>query len=510
MQHGEGWRARLAAHAIWLFLAVQALLLLHRLDRLPVWGDEFYTLSIASRPATGVVAAIAEEKNNPPLHTLLLHFLLKLPWPWGRETAARALSALVALIATLVLYRLWVRKLDREARLWWLALWALSPCLLLYARMARSYSLQILLFALALHAATRWLNRLESLRRMAAFALCSAVLLYTHYLPGLALIIVVFGSAALSILAIRKTAALLSVVLALPAILLLYLPWMPHLWVALGRLANAAGRSASGGFLASAGLGIGYWGFSFAFGETQPLWAMAVALVLAPALVYLTWKGLPACGPWTAPVVAVAALAFLVAARWVSFVFVPGRLVFLLPFWLMALAAGAARKPHVGRLALAMMLGLGLVAMAGYFRQRDFLNKAYLVPYDEITQLINRASDGAGSLVVADACNFDPAPIASRLAPASRLILVGCTAGTDQIQERILNQKPRLIWQIRNTHDISPGETLMRLEQWLIQHGTARRYAFAPYNERDKLLMRLLGWNEFPTHMIEALAVSVD
>jgi len=510
MLHSGGRAARLAAGAIWLCLTVQALLLLYRLELLPLWGDEFFTLSAASRTATEVLRAIAEEKNNPPLYTLLLHFWLRLPWPGDPETAARALSVLITLTATLVLYRLWVRKLAAEVQLWWLVLWALSPCLLLYARMARSYSLQVLLFALALHAADGWLGRLESLKRMVAFAACSTILLYTHYLPGLALTAVVIGMAAWRILAGHKAKGFLPVLLALPVILLLYLPWLPNLWVALQRMAAAAGRPTGGGSFNSIVLGIGYLGFSFAFGETPSLWAASAGLLMAPALFYLAWKGVSARPALNVLLLAVAALSFSGAVRWVSFVFIPGRLLFLLPFVLMALAEGAVSRPRWGRAALAVMLGLGLASTAGYFNRRDFLNKAYLVPYEEITQLMNRSAAGSGSLVVADACNFDPAPIARRLAPTTRVIFVGCSSGIEQIQKRILDEKPHLIWQISNTHDVSPGGTFRLLRQWLVQRGPARRHLFVPYEERDKLLMLLLGWRELPTHMIEVLAVTVN
>jgi hypothetical protein len=54
-------------------LLTQACLLLARLDLLPAWGDEHFTLVAASQSLRGLLETIAVEKNNPPLHTLLVH-----------------------------------------------------------------------------------------------------------------------------------------------------------------------------------------------------------------------------------------------------------------------------------------------------------------------------------------------------------------------------------------------------------------------------------------------------
>src|SRR5512140_1385943 len=144
---------RLEQHALPMCLLAQACLLLTCLDFLPVWGDEYFTLQAASQSLMGVLATHAAEKNNPPLHTLLVHFWLLTPWPAAASVAARALSVLFALGTTIAIDRLWLRQLGRFGRLWFLLLWTVSPCVLLYARMSRSYSLQLLLFSVAMGAA---------------------------------------------------------------------------------------------------------------------------------------------------------------------------------------------------------------------------------------------------------------------------------------------------------------------------------------------------------------------
>jgi len=49
-----------------------------------------------------------------------------------------------------------------------LALWVLSPCLLLYARMARSYSMQLAVALLTIYAAFKWIERPQSGRWLLA------------------------------------------------------------------------------------------------------------------------------------------------------------------------------------------------------------------------------------------------------------------------------------------------------------------------------------------------------
>src|SRR4029077_12774626 len=68
-----------------------------------------------------------------------------------------------------------------------LALWTLSPCLLLYARMCRSYGLQTLWAILATALLVRFLEK--ATRRNAVLLMLTLLgALYTHYAAGIALI----------------------------------------------------------------------------------------------------------------------------------------------------------------------------------------------------------------------------------------------------------------------------------------------------------------------------------
>src|SRR5436190_22134631 len=91
-----------------LCLIVQAVVLTHRLDLLPMWGDELFTISVAQQPV-GKMVEVVQGDIHPPLYFLLALY-------WIRITSGdvlvqlRRLSVLFALLATVALVRLWLRR----------------------------------------------------------------------------------------------------------------------------------------------------------------------------------------------------------------------------------------------------------------------------------------------------------------------------------------------------------------------------------------------------------------
>jgi hypothetical protein len=164
---------------------------------------------------------------------------------------------------------------------------------------------------------------------------------------------------------------------------------------------------------------------------------------------------------------------------------------------------GAEMSRRVGPLICAALLILSAGSMTSYFRKADFLNKAYLLPYQEIADVVNRQSAGKRAILLADAWNSDPAPLAAlvnkdvRFAVIGHNSLEGALAGTPAATE------PAVVWSFRNTHDTSPGSLTTRLEREWSQGRKVRRHLFVPYDSRDRLLMRLLGWKDQPTHFVQ-------
>ena len=171
-----------------IFIVLQAFLLTLNPHLLPMWGDEANTVNTAARPV-GEILQLVRTDIHPPLYFLLAHFWLAENGPAaGPDPPAslRLLSALFGVCATILLELLWLRKFETETRQWVLLLWTFSPCMLLFGRMARSYSLQTLLTIIAAWAVLRFAEESNSWKRLAALAASLTALLYAHYLPGLA------------------------------------------------------------------------------------------------------------------------------------------------------------------------------------------------------------------------------------------------------------------------------------------------------------------------------------
>src|SRR5512135_3506739 len=150
------------AHA-WFILCLiaQAVLMTYRLDLLPMWNDELFTVR-AAQQTLGAMLEMVRGDVHPPLYFLLAHYWIRI-FPGWIQTAPndvlvqlRVLSVVFALLATIALDRLWLKHAPPRLRAWCLALWTFSACLLLYSRMARSYSLQVLGFVVVCWAAWRW------------------------------------------------------------------------------------------------------------------------------------------------------------------------------------------------------------------------------------------------------------------------------------------------------------------------------------------------------------------
>jgi uncharacterized membrane protein len=112
---------------------------------------------------------------------------MRLPLGLGWTAQARSLSLLFTLASTFAADRLMARRFTAGSRWWFLTLWTLSPFLLLYGRMSRSYSLHLLLGV----AAAAQILRFAEKRSRRNFAIVCALLvlaMYTHYIPGVALL----------------------------------------------------------------------------------------------------------------------------------------------------------------------------------------------------------------------------------------------------------------------------------------------------------------------------------
>lgn len=482
-----------------IILCLQALLLLVNLDLLPVWSDELFTLKTVGRPVAEIVASVKND-IHPPLYYVLLHYWEQAPLPWRGVSALRAFSAFWALAAVWLLDRFWTRGWRPSHRWPALSLFAFSPCLLLYGRMARSYAMQTALFLLAASFLWRWVRRRDgNIRSWLPAFLAVVALLYTHYVPGLALL------GWFCLLAWRPL-GFQRVALFVTAVLAAYLPWLVILTEALRRWGQASGfashYSLTGNPLTEHVLKIGFGLVSLTIGETFA----PASLVLVPAALLLAWLGARSRAvprPLAGLVVSSAVIGYLGVSRWVSYPFIPARLLWLLPFLCLAITLGImGLRPPYRRLAAALFLLSYASSTVLYFRRENFLNLGYAAPLREIAGRINGAGTAA-DLVLIDSYNTD--------APALVYYLSGRTPSLILAPETVQQARPRVasarsVWIVHNQRDISPDGLTTRLIDETCAGRQRRDALFQPYADWQRLAMRPLGLPRQLTHFYELTA----
>jgi 4-amino-4-deoxy-L-arabinose transferase-like glycosyltransferase len=165
--------------------ALGALLRFATLGQQSYWYDEAVTVSIVEGSLADVFRGVVDTESTPPLFYVLA-------WGWGQvfgtdESQLRALSALVGTLVIPIAFAAGRVVATARIGLAAAALAALSPMLVWYSQEARAYALLTLtggasfvLFALA--------RREPSPRRLAWWAVVSALAIATHYFAGFVVI----------------------------------------------------------------------------------------------------------------------------------------------------------------------------------------------------------------------------------------------------------------------------------------------------------------------------------
>lgn len=360
------------------------LLGLWQLDAQSMWVDEWYTRLNISQAWPELLPSLLATERRPPLY----YALLKL-WRGAagqEELALRLYSVGMVVLAVALVVALGRRLFTaRVAALAGLLL-AASPFWLLYGRMIRSYSQTM---TLALAATLLLVTALQRGRAWwVGYALAAAALIYTDYsgLPILAAhgVYVVAASAGG-----RRWALLVGWLGAMAAVALLYLPWLPAVFIAADRavrITDLAGGPA--GFTVKLGMPLYVW----AAGETiypwHPLGALA-ALTIGLAALWGLWRAWQTqratgwlLGAWLAlPLLFTATLLALVATD-ITFLNAASRTPGAAPAYLLAAAAGLPALPWP-RLRTAALAGIALgvtAATLNYFGGVQYLNPIYALP----------------------------------------------------------------------------------------------------------------------------------
>jgi hypothetical protein len=458
-------------------LPLQALLLLLNLDLLDPWGDEWGTLTIVPQPLSEVVSA---DPMHPPLYYLLLHYWIQFPWRVTPLVSMRAMSVIWTLVATVVIYFSWLRQEEPRFKAMFLGLWALSPCLLLHSRMARSYSMELALASLAIFTALQWAKKPRDWTWAFLCVGSSVALLYTHYPSGLA----VAAGVCVTFLLQRLFALAATQVILLGV---LYAPWMPTFGSSLG-LWISASRSHEANLIADQIVRLAYLFVSFSFGETVSAVSLLLSIVLTPVVIYALWRGLRTRTAWVPVVLVATGVAWIGVSRFNQFVFMPSHLMFLLPFFLMLIVR------RMNTLAFAALLVLYVCADYAYFTRSGFLVKPYATPYEEIADVILDGSRGQNIIVAVDNYGAFSEPLVNRLGGGVLVISLDDEYSAREVLDaaRSAPLGSSAIWLWRRTTDISPGTFVTKLERDLSADREVRQRQFVAYSLPERWARRLL------------------
>ncbi len=473
-----GWLRR---HPLTAFLPLQAVLYCWNLALLSPWTDEAGTLAMVRQPLAELIRFAAADVH-PPLYYFLLYCWRYVPLGLEWTVQARLLSVLFALAGTVALDWLWGRGREARERVGMLALWTLSPCLLLYARMCRSYSLQALCGILVVGLLFRFLER-RTWQRGAWLALAMLASLYTHYAAGLALIAV--ANLGLAWKRQWRAAALID-----GAIGVGYLPWVLQLTASLQNWGhNTRGYTLTGNALLEVPVKLAYWTVSFVMGEAQPDVLLVAGAAVAVAAAWAVWAGARRNPELAWAAAGLAGIGFVGVARWVSYPFVPARLLFVLPFFVVLAARGAAARGRRGALVAGAMLLFSVSGIWCYFHKTGFRNKQYPMPMEEIVQRMTRDA-AADSAILVDSTNSDPMAVAYLL-DGRRPFLETGRPGTAEAVERLLaDPRVRTVWFLRNTHDVSESGLDALYEAVLRARMAVEVHPYEAYTPLERLLMR--------------------
>lgn len=442
--------------------------------RQSLWIDEWFTVQNVAGPWETVLPKLIAEERRPPLYWILLKTWSELAG--HSEFALRLLSIAFAATTVTMLWRLGRRLLGSDAAGLAAAAFALSPFVLLFGSMVRSY---MLFTAATVFSVLMWLRctRRPTGAAWAAYAVVLALLLYIDY--GAIAVVAAHGAWWLARLALHRDRRAWLGLGALAAAAATFSPWMV---VLIGQSARSIGGLAAD--LASSPLGVllkfGMPFVSLAVGETLYPWTpLGVVGVLLPnaAAAYGSWRlwrrgGFAASFllTWIAAALTFTATLLSLVAVDITFLNAASRAPHLAAAFALLVAYGAVQLPvRIRYASIAAMVVVWGAAFANYFTRQEFLNPIYAVPTREVAAQLRQAPDDA--LIVAESDTL--APYYYRTNPgAAELIEVRPNDALLEIQAHIERRSPsqvHLVWFGRDRTAV--GFATPTLSAWLQEHG---------------------------------------
>jgi 4-amino-4-deoxy-L-arabinose transferase-like glycosyltransferase len=448
--------------AFTLPLVVYCLLLLIAPERRPYFGDEISAILMTHGSVGQTIEAVAGDVH-PPLYFLLLKAVRAVAGE--RMWALRGLSALFAIAAFPFLWALVRRFFGKSAGV---AAWLLatSSFVVFASRFIRYYSLGLLETAVATWLLVLLLER-PTRRLWIAYGAIIVLSLYTFYLFA----IVVVAHAIVFWVAWRhEPKRFIPPLWVLASACFLFAPWAVVLTHQVGRVGSGAAGAGLGARTVASAAQIAYTFYCFTASDSISPFALPFSATIAVFYALLTALGVRRT--WRSrttrslviPAIVTLALTVPAAMRLAGllhepFVYVPVRLLFVAPFYLMILACGVLEigDRRVRRAVLATMTVIQAVSLYNYYFNRQWTNWAYAVPMPEIVAHVE-ANARRDDLVILDEWNLSSGPFFYWRGEAAV-----CRFGPMATRWPARLDTAQRVWVVRAVRDQSPGGEMDRL-----------------------------------------------
>lgn len=212
-----------ALQILLLILLFGAIIRIAGLGAPSIRGDEGGSIFMASRSIPALFDNIHAD-SHPPLFYLLLHFWMKLG---SSEFYLRLLPAIISILSIPLIFLVGKKLANERVGLFAAAILAFSQFHLRYAQTIRSYTLSAFLVLVSTYYLVSYLQD-NRRRNLICYVVSSALCLYTHYYTAFILI----AQNLFFFIKWKDHRALIkNWIIAQFGILLLFLPWLPVLFV---------------------------------------------------------------------------------------------------------------------------------------------------------------------------------------------------------------------------------------------------------------------------------------
>lgn len=385
-------------------------LLVFQLDAKSLSGDEIGNVLIERDTLADVFTRMASTwSQHPPGSHFVMYSWIK--FTGQNDFTVRFPAVLWAALNVALLYRLARRWFGPSVALTAMLLFALAPDLILYGRMEKYYSLAIMLVLISLLAFADAVRRPHR-RAMWRQGLLTLLLLYTDYFAAL------FVAGALNLIVLfmwrRERVRFMQWIVPQITAGILFVPFATIGLAQIASVVSGAEADLASGWLAVLSKLL-YFPYAYSVGETVFPWMLTAvfggALFGVMALLGISSWLKKSVRYWAAPNVWVL---FILSVTWIGsvgltsvalktvpLITLPNHVLFALPLFLLAVAAGLQQTGRWRKWFTSLAVIVLLPSLLNYYSDQQFHNPVFVTPSREVMRYISEHS-GVGDVLISD------------------------------------------------------------------------------------------------------------